>query len=127
MLNTRRTEKFARPSRRPLYLNDPIFKQNHNLILSYFKQVDLIQIEFSILIDKFRYYGAVTNQLTYMEQWLKNIIVEFTNIHDEVNDNYGEYLQLLHLIEEKLNQYTRIRSKIEEKITLNILQQLQED
>lgn len=114
-------------SRIPLYLSDPIFKQNHNLILSYFKQADLIQIEFSILIDKFRYYGAVTNQLIYMEQWLKNIIEEFTNIHDEVNDDYGEYLELLHLIEEKLDQYTKIRSKIERNITLNILQRLQED
>lgn len=115
------------PTRIPLYLNDPIFKKNHNLILSYFKQADLIQIEFSTLIDKFRYYGAVTNQLTYMEKWLKSIIEEFANIHDEVNDHYGEYLQLLHLIEDKLNQYSEIRSKIERKLTLNILQQLQEE
>lgn len=114
------------PNRMPLMLYHPIFEENRNLILSFWNQIHVIQEEFNTLIDKFRYFGVVTNQLRQMESWLKNILVEFENIHDELNDSYSEYLQFLEIIDEKINLYTRLRSQIEQKLTINILQQLQE-
>ncbi|MBJ8482622.1 hypothetical protein [Acinetobacter vivianii] len=114
------------PNRMPLMLYHPIFEENRNLILSFWNQIHVIQEEFNTLIDKFRYFGVVTNQLRQMESWLKNILEEFENIHDELNDSYSEYLQFLEIIDEKLNLYKRLRSQIERKLTINILQQLQE-
>ncbi|ENX41542.1 hypothetical protein [Acinetobacter sp. NIPH 2100] len=114
------------PNRMPLGLDHPIFEKNHNLILSYLKQIHVIQEEFNTLVDKFRYFGVVTNQLRQMEGWLKNILEEFGNIYDELNDTYSEYLQFLEIMDEKNNLYIKLRSQIERKLTLNILQQLQE-
>lgn len=114
------------PNRMPLMLYHPIFEENRNLILSFWNQIHVIQEEFNTLIDTFRYFGVVTNQLRQMESWLKNILEEFENIHDELNDSYSEYLQFLEIIDEKINLYTRLRSQIERKLTINILQQLQE-
>lgn len=115
------------PFRIPLGLDHPVFKKNEHLILSYFKQVHIIQEEFNTLIDKFRYFGVVTNQLKPMAPWIKCILEDFANIHDELNDSYSEYLQLLEIIEDKISLYSKLRSEVEEKLTLNILQQLQEE
>lgn len=115
------------PFRLPIGLDHPIFIKNEHLILSYFKQVHIIQEEFNTLIDKFRYFGVVTNQLKPMAPWIKGILEDFANIHDELNDSYSEYLQLLEIIEDKISLYSKVRSEVEEKLTLNILQQLQEE
>lgn len=115
------------PFRIPLGLDHPVFIKNEHLILSYFKQVHIIQEEFNTLIDKFRYFGVVTNQLKPMVPWIKCILEDFANIHDELNDSYSEYLQLLEIIEDKISLYSKLRSEVEEKLTLNILQQLQEE
>ncbi|MDQ9890064.1 hypothetical protein [Acinetobacter pittii] len=115
------------PFRIPLGLDHQIFKKTKPLMQSYSKQMYLIQDEFNTLIDNFRYFGVVTNQLNHMVPWIKGILEDFANIHDELNDGYSEYLQFLEIFEEKINQYTKVRSKIERKLTLNILQQLQEE
>ncbi|CAM0816942.1 hypothetical protein ACXP5J_18255 [Acinetobacter baumannii] len=67
------------------------------------------------------------NQLKPMAPWIKCILEDFANIHDELNDSYSEYLQLLEIIEDKISLYSKLRSEVEEKLTLNILQQLQEE
>lgn len=115
------------PYRIPLGLDHPIFKNNEHLIKNFFKQLQLIQEEFNTLMDKFRYFGVVTNQLKPMVPWITCLLKEFADIHDELNDSYSDYLQLLEIYEEKITLYSRFRSEIEEKLTLNILQQLQED
>ncbi|EEY78907.1 hypothetical protein HMPREF0012_01776 [Acinetobacter calcoaceticus RUH2202] len=114
------------PFRLPIGLDHPIVQKNEHLILSFFKQVNLIQDEFNTLIDNFRYFGVVTNQLLPMAPWIKDVLEDFANIHDELNDSYSEYLQLLEIIEDKIILYSKLRSEIEEKLTLNILRQLQE-
>ncbi|MCG5225722.1 hypothetical protein [Acinetobacter pittii] len=115
------------PFRIPLGLDHPIFEMTKPLMQRYSKQMYLIQDEFNTLIDNFRYFGVVTNQLNPMVPWIKGILEDFANIHDELNDGYSEYLQFLEIFEEKIYRYTRVRSEIEGKLTLNILQQLQED
>ncbi len=115
------------PSRIPIGLDDPIFSNNEQLILSFFKQLEVIQVEFNILIEKFRYFGVVTNQITYMAPWLVNILEQFNEIHDDLNDTYSEYLQLLEFIQSKFDKYSDLRKEIERKINLNILKQLQEE
>ncbi|HFF2590174.1 hypothetical protein [Acinetobacter baumannii] len=115
------------PFRIRLGLDHPIFKNNEHLIKSLLKQFQLIQDEFNTLMDKFRYFGVVTNQLKLMVPWITGLLKEFENIHDELNDSYSEYLHFLEIYEEKIILYSRLRSEIEEKLTLNILQQLQEE
>ncbi|MDS7930658.1 hypothetical protein RMB13_14485 [Acinetobacter sp. V102_4] len=121
--------KEARDKRDPfrirIGLDHPIFHKNKNLILSYFKQVQQIQEEFQALIENFRYFGVVTNQLIDMKSWIDSTLEEFVNIHEE-DETYSEFLQFLEKIIKELELYKNLRNQIELNLVKNILQQLQE-
>lgn len=111
----------------PIPLSDPIYIENKELFLKFSRQEEQIQIEFSSLLDTFRYFGIVTNQIRNMSPWLKQIISEFEKIHDEENQTYGEVLQFIDISNHTYNSYIAIRDNIAVNINQNILEQLQEN
>ncbi|AOM87228.1 hypothetical protein [Acinetobacter baumannii] len=114
------------PFRVTIGLDHPIFENNKDLILSYFKQIHLIQEEFQSLMESFRYFGVVTNQFINMKSWIDSTLEEFVNIHNEEENSYSEYLQFIENIENQLELYSELRGQIDLNLTKNILQQLQE-
>lgn len=112
-------------NRIPIYLNDPIFIENKDLIFKFFKQTEIIQEEFSILLDKFRYFGIVARQLEDMEFWFESLLNDFLEIHDQEANSYSEFLQMLIVNSEKVEKYKDLRETISLNITRNILMELQ--
>ncbi|EXB27283.1 hypothetical protein J537_1012 [Acinetobacter baumannii 1437282] len=112
-------------NRIPVYLNDPIFTENKDLIFEFIKQTQIIQEEFSILLDKFRYFGIVTRQLEEMEFWFESLLNDFLEIHDQEKNSYSEFLQMLIVKDEQLEKYKDLRERISLNITKNILMELQ--
>ena len=111
---------------RPIYLNDPFFEENKDLISSFFKQTSEINEEFTILRNKIRYFSFAINQTSQIGLVVLELSEKFKEINytDELNDSYSEYLQLLELCLDKTSQYRELRVLISDLI-YSILKQLQ--
>ncbi|EOG4086959.1 hypothetical protein ACLB0G_001137 [Acinetobacter baumannii] len=114
------------PYRVPLYLDNPIFTENSKLINDYENQILVIQEEFNVLLDKLRYFSFVVNQREKYAILIEYFIKKFSEIHDEEEDSYGEYLQFIDVSNRHLELYKTLRNMIEQLIVSEILTQLQE-
>lgn len=114
------------PNRIPLYLSDPIFKENSKLLNDYENQILVIQEEFNVLLDKLRYFGFVVNQVEKTGILINYFIKNFSEIHNEEDDSYSEYLQFIEVGNRHLESYKKLRNEIEQLIVKDILNQLQE-
>lgn len=114
--------------RRPIYLNDKLFKDNSDLILSFNYKIDDIQEVFNILLDKIRYFGIATSQLIEVTTVAFLLLEKFKeiNIKNE-DDTYSEYLKLLDVNSKKLEQYYELRNMISDLIITDLLKTFQAD
>lgn len=114
--------------RRPIYLNDKLFKDNSDLILSFNYKIDDIQEVFNILLDKIRYFGIATSQLIEVTTVALLLLEKFKeiNIKNE-DDTYSEYLKLLDVNSKKLEQYYELRNMISDLIITDLLKTFQAD
>lgn len=114
--------------RRPIYLNDKLFKDNGDLILSFNYKIDDIQEVFNILLDKIRYFGIATSQLIEVTTVAFLLLEKFKeiNIKNE-DDTYSEYLKLLDVNSKKLEQYYELRNMISDLIITDLLKTFQAD
>lgn len=109
---------------RPIYIKDGFFNENKELIFLFFSKVRIAQNEFNIFLDKLRYFGIVSNQISV----IKPFMLEYIRIFEETHENqggYSEYMQLLEQCNEKSCNYTGLRDKIYTEIISNVLNQLQ--
>lgn len=114
------------PNRIPLYLSDPIFSENSKLMKDYENQILVIQEEFNVLFDKLRYFSFVVNKREKYANLIDYFLKKFSEIHDEENDSYSEYLQFIDVSNRHLDLYKTLRNLIEQLIVSEILTQLQE-
>ena len=114
--------------RRQIYLNDKLFKDNSDLILSFNYKIDDIQEIFNILLDKIRYFGIATSQLIEVTTVAFLLLEKFKeiNIKNE-DDTYNEYLKLLDVNSKKLEQYYELRNMISDLIITDLLKTFQAD
>lgn len=114
---------------RPIYLNDRIFKDNNDLILSFFYKIREIQEVFNILLDDIRYFGIVANKMEEIAETTKYLIGRFEEISvsDEDNDSYSEYLQLLAINVSKIDGYYKLRDDVSRLIITSLLMTLKAD
>jgi hypothetical protein len=110
----------------PIYLDNKIFKENQELILSFGYKIREIQECYNILLDKIRYFGIVAGKLEDISKILLYLIAKLEEINtvDEDNDFYGEYLQLLDFNSNKLQQYFELRDDVSELIITSLLASL---
>lgn len=113
---------------RPIYLNDKLFKDNSDLILSFNYKINDIQDVFNILLDKIRYFGIATSQLNEVTTVAFLLLEKFKeiNIINE-DDAYGEYLKLLGVNSKKLEQYYELRNMVSDLIITDLLVTFQAD
>lgn len=113
----------------PIYLNNNIFKKNHDLILSFFPKIMNIQEVFNILLDDIRYFGIVANKMEEISIIVKYLIVKFEEIStvDEDDDSYSEYLQFLEIIAGKIDSYQKLRNDVSNLIIVSLLMTLKAD
>ena len=113
------------PGYRPLRIDDEIFLNNSDLILSFPLKLQSVDEEFNLLVDKMRYFGIVVNQLEHVGVIIKITMREFKKIYeDDFNESYSEYLQLIEHYSDRLKKYEQLRGTISELIIHDILDQL---
>ena len=113
------------PGYRPLRIDDEIFLNNSDLILSFPLKLQSVDEEFNLLVDKMRYFGIVVNQLEHVGVIIKITRREFKKIYeDDFNESYIEYLQLIEHYSDRLKKYEQLRGTISELIIHDILDQL---
>ncbi|RKG37882.1 hypothetical protein [Acinetobacter sp. WCHAc060007] len=114
---------------RPIYLNDKIFEDHNDLILSFFNKIREIQEVFNILLDDIRYFGIVANKLEEIAGIANYLIVKFeeVSVSDEESDSYTEYLQLLEINASKVNEYYKLRDDVSRLIITSLLMTLKAD
>lgn len=115
--------------RLPIYLNDRIFKDNNNLILSFNYKIRESQELFNVLLDDIRYFGIVSSNIKEIASIVSILLVRFqeVSISDEENDTYSEYLQLLEINSRKLNGYYELRNEVSDLLITDILKTLKAD
>jgi|GEM_PF-2702973 len=115
--------------RLPIYLNDRIFKDNNNLILSFIYKIRESQELFNVLLDDIRYFGIVSSNIKEIASIASVLLVKFqeVSISDEENDSYSEYLHLLEINSRKLNGYYELRNEVSDLLITDLLKTLNAD
>ena len=115
--------------RRRIYLTDNFFKDHRDLILSFNYKIHDIQEVFNVLLDKIRYFGVATNQLSEVAIVAFQLLEKFREIStmDEDDSIYSEYLNLLKHNSKKLEQFHELRNMVTDLIITDLLVTFQAD
>lgn len=114
---------------RRIGLNDRIFRDNHDLILSFHLKISDLQEVFNTLLDDIRYFGIVANKMEETAEIVKYLLVKFGEISivNEEDESYSEYLQLLEINACKLNGYNKLRDDVSDLLITSLLMTLRAD
>ncbi|MDM1734532.1 hypothetical protein HX116_12065 [Acinetobacter towneri] len=114
--------------RRPIYIDDEIYKENEKLFFSFKNKIGEIQEVINLLLDDLVYYGVVANKVQLFNGIVKKLADQYIEIHiDGDDDVYSEYIQLLDLCTDEIDQYCKLRDTVTMLVITDLLMALKAD